>query len=90
MSAISSTIIGTSGQAIIAGKWSDSETVQYRVNGWAHSLATHQTLVASLGGGEVSILNESTRLLPLEGAGYAQKGVLRIAHRSSPYAMQSH
>ena len=79
------TIIGTSGQAIISGKWSDGETVQYRINGWAHSMRIISDLVWKMDG-KIEILNPGTQPLPLEGAGLASKGIIRIVHKASPRA----
>ena len=79
------TIIGTSGQAIIITKWSDSDTARYRVNGWAHSIAAIRDLVARLGG-KMEILKEGSQPLPLEGAGSAKKGTIRIVHQASARA----
>lgn len=79
------TIVGTTGQAIIDSKWSDSETVQYRVNGWAHGIATIRDLVSQMGG-KMEIIKEGVQSLPLEGAGHAKKGTIRIVHKSSARA----
>ena len=79
------TIIGTSGQAIIITKWSDGDTVRYRVNGWAHSIAIIRDLVTRLGG-KMEILKEGVQPLPLEGAGSAKKGTIRIVHQASARA----
>jgi len=76
------TVIGTWGQAIIDSKWSDGETVQYRVNGWAHSMPTIRDLVAQKGG-RMEILKEGIQPLPLEGTGSAKKGLIRIVHKAS-------
>jgi hypothetical protein len=75
------TIIGDWGQAIIFSKWSDADTIQYRVNGWAHSMPEIQRLV-SRAKGRMQILSETLQPLPLEGAGRAKKGLIRIVHET--------
>lgn len=75
------TVIGTWGQAIIDSKWSGGETVQYRVNGWAHSMKTIRDLVAQKGG-RTEILKEGVQPLPLEGTGSAKKGLIRVVHKA--------
>jgi hypothetical protein len=77
------TIIGSSGQAIIGTKWRNGETVQYRPSGWAHEFAQVEALVAK-SGGQVAVLKAHDKELPLEGAGVAATGILRIAHKSAP------
>ena len=78
-------IIGLSGKAIIGSKWRDDKTVQYRVNGWAHSIRTISDLVASMNG-KMDTLDQGDTLLPLEGSGYAKKGFLCIMHKAAPHA----
>lgn len=68
-----------SGQAIIASSWAD-RTIQYRVNGWAHDLSVIEKLVSGIGG-ELTVLQQKGKTLPLEGAGTGKKGFLRIVRR---------
>jgi hypothetical protein len=82
------TMIGTTGQAFIVTKWSAGDIVQYRVNGWAHSIATIRDLV-SQSDGKMEIVTQNTQALPLEGVGSAKKGVIRIVHKSSKNAVAS-
>ncbi len=44
------TIIGTSGRAILTGKWSSAEPFQFAVQSWAHSLPRLADIVARSGG----------------------------------------
>ena len=75
-------IIGSSGQAIISSKWRDHETTQYRPSGWAHAISTIEALIDGLDG-KVAVLKAREKVLPLDGAGTAKTGILRIAHKSS-------
>lgn len=76
-------IIGSSGQAIIGTKWRNGGTVQYRPSGWAHEFAKIEALVGELEG-RVVVLKGNDKVLPLEGAGHATTGTLRVAHKSAP------
>ena len=72
------TIIGTSGQAIITGKWSDEDTLQIGELSWLHGLSTLRDIV-SANGGRLEIIKEEDR--EPEGFGNTAKfGELRIAH----------
>jgi hypothetical protein len=44
------TIIGSSGQAIINGKWSSRDTIQSSNRSWAHELSTLERAVKAEGG----------------------------------------
>jgi hypothetical protein len=68
------TIIGTSGQAIITGKWSDQSTEQIGSLSWLHATSRVRDLVEA-NGGRMEILKEKER------AGQSAKfGALRFAH----------
>jgi len=69
-------IIGPSGQAIITGKWSDKETIDYSTLSWAHSISTIQGLVKAQGG-RLTIVKEKERELERTGE-TAKLGALRI------------
>lgn len=75
------TMMDMSGQAILVGSWKDNETIQYRVNGWAHDLSVMQNLVSGLGGALI-VLEQKDKQLPLEGAGVGKKGILRITRKA--------
>lgn len=84
------TLIGSTGQAVIDSKWRDDRTVQYRINSWAHAMPAIQAIVAELGG-RIDVTSNGERLLPLEGAGYASRGIIRVVRKSAPTtAGQSH
>jgi hypothetical protein len=44
------TIIKSGGQAIISGKWSEGETLQYSAQTWAHSLRLLSDTASEFGG----------------------------------------
>lgn len=70
------TMIGSSGQGIVSGKWHDG-TMQYRAKGWAHNWSHIENLVSRLGG-NIEVLEQKDMLLPLEGAGHVIGGTFRI------------
>lgn len=76
------TIIGRTGQAIIDGKWSDGETVQYKPGSWAHSEFTLRALVSDVAG-RIVIVNEKKHLTPTEPPQRTKRGVLRLLHESN-------
>jgi SAM-dependent methyltransferase len=69
-------IIGPSGQAIIVGKWSDSETIQYSAGGWAHAFSIVQDVVKSEGGRTEVIREQKCALSKFDKT--ARKGMLRV------------
>ena len=72
------TIIGTSGQAIVTGKWSDESTVQIGALSWLHAASRVGDLV-SANGGCMEIIKGNER--ELEGLGQTAKfGALRFVH----------
>ncbi len=75
------TLIGSSaGQAIVTGKWSDDETIQYSDISWAHAISVVQDLVQE-NAGEMEILREQEQ--PLESVGRTAKhGVIRIRNHA--------
>ena len=71
-------IVGPQGQAIIVGKWTDSETIQYNASSWAHAFSRFQNIVGSEGG-SIKVVREQRDVLPRVG-GTATKGFLRLIH----------
>jgi|SRR6476620_1463448 hypothetical protein len=74
------TIIGTSGQAIVIGKWSNQETLKIGELSWLHA-ASRVGDIVSANGGCMEILTEEER----ERAGFGENskfGALRFAHVS--------
>lgn len=67
-------IVG-SGQAIIAAKWSEHETVRISELSWAHSAAGMERLISSLGG-EITWLERGSPI-----AGPIVRGVFRVTPR---------
>jgi hypothetical protein len=75
-------IIGVSGQAIIASKWSDKETIRYSELSWAHAISVVQDLVKANGGKTEIISEEACRL---DHVGLTTKsGLLRIINSGGP------
>ena len=71
-------IIGASGQAIIAGKWTSGETVQYGAPpSWVHGWPTISELVAR-SDGQIVILRQKEKRLPWPASCKATTGVFRI------------
>ena len=54
------TIIGTSGRAILTGKWSSGEPLQFARQSWAHSLERLMETVARKGGQLVVLKEEDS------------------------------
>jgi hypothetical protein len=74
------TIIGSSGQAIVTGKWSDESTLQIGRMSWLHAVSRVGDLV-SANGGCMEIIKEEER--EKKGLGQTAKfGALRFAHVS--------
>src|SRR5262245_59538050 len=76
-------IIGPSGEAIIVGKWTDSETIQYNdeswTRSWAHAFLLLQNTVVSEGG-SIKVIREQKDVLPRVGR-TATKGFLRVTNK---------
>jgi hypothetical protein len=53
-------IAGSSGRAVITGKWSEGKTVQHKARGWSHSLETMHHLV-NCEGGSLSIIEQENK-----------------------------
>jgi hypothetical protein len=71
------TIIGTKGKAILTGRWSLDDTIQYSGQSWAHALATLEQIVIERGA-TLKILREED--VELEAFGQKVKqGILRIS-----------
>jgi hypothetical protein len=75
------TIIGDSGQAIITGKWSEGETLQFSGQSWAHSVRSLQEPVLELGG-EITVLRERDYWLADFGR-VVKRGTLRVTKSRS-------
>ena len=73
-------IIDPRGQAIIVGKWSDSETIQYNTWSWAHAFSLIQNIVEAERG-SMKVIREQRDVLPEVGK-TASKGLLRVIHHS--------
>ena len=71
------TIIGTDGQAIIKGVWSDKATLQFSGRSWAHSAPVIRDLALEMGGNFL-ILNETECQLEPIGQ-IAKKGTFRLS-----------
>ena len=71
------TIIDDSGVAIIRGRWSVSETVQFSGQSWVHSEITMQEIVSGLGG-EMRIVEQTESWLHDFGIP-VKKGIIHIS-----------
>src|SRR5262249_43420474 len=69
-------IIGTSGQAIVTGKWSDQETFQHNQHSWAHDISSVRNLVEA-GGGIMENVRERECWFKRSGRS-AKAGLLRM------------
>jgi len=76
-------LIGPSGQAIIVGKWTDSETIQYDdeswIGSWAHAFSLLQNIVDSEGG-RIKVIRGKKDVLSRVGR-TATKGFLRVINK---------
>jgi hypothetical protein len=54
------TIAGSSGRAIVTGKWSEGKTIQHKSRSWTHALKTMQELAGKEGGG-LSIVEQENK-----------------------------
>ena len=80
-------IIGTSGQAIIRGKWSGTETIQYSGRSWAHGMPLIEGLVRAKGG-KIEVLHDKEA--ELRGLGLtASVGMFRITRRLEDHSIWS-
>jgi hypothetical protein len=70
------TMIGFGGAAIVTGKWSSGDCIQFSGRSWAHSIAMIRSILSEKGG-ELTILNEEDWLLEEVGRP-AKRGVLQI------------
>ena len=79
------TIINSNGQAIIDGKWSDQETVQYKPGSWAHSESAINALASSMDG-RITKLIEKRQDVPSQPRRRGRKGIFRLVHKSNTNA----
>jgi hypothetical protein len=76
------TIIGTSGQAIINGKWSQDGTIQSSNRSWAHDISILERIVKAEGGAIEILTQEECELEGIKER--AISGTFRVVGEHAP------